>query len=142
MPGARLAGGDVQSLPNSALDELTARLGDRLYAFTADQSFPKSGAIIVDKVLQRFGSFTALVNNAAIAADGVLATTRPDVIDNLIDVNIRAVLLLTRACTRHFLSLPRSIPKAVVNISSIVSITGFRGLSVYAATKSAMLGMT
>src|SRR5206468_10424924 len=91
---------------SKALDELTEAAGDRLYAFTTDQSDPTSSQLIVEKVVERFGSFTALVNNAAIAADGVLATMQPETTDRLTDVNVRAVVQRTRSCTRHFCTPP------------------------------------
>jgi 3-oxoacyl-[acyl-carrier protein] reductase len=49
---------------------------------------------------------------------------------------------MSREVTREFLRMPKSRPKWILNISSIVGLTGFRGLSVYSSTKSAMLGLT
>ncbi len=81
----------------------------------------------------------ALVNNAAMGKDGVLATLHDSDISQLIKVNIEAPILLTKYMLRSML-----INRAgrIINISSIIASTGFNGLSVYAATKAALSGFT
>jgi 3-oxoacyl-[acyl-carrier protein] reductase len=122
--------------------ELTAEYAERFLHLQADQADLDAANSIVHAARQRFGHVDALVNNAAVAIDGVLALTPADRIRQVIDINVTAVSLLTRACVREFLRIPRSVPKSVINVSSIVALTGFRGLSIYSATKSALLGLT
>lgn len=124
------------------LKELAASQPHRFLHVKADQSDPKTPAAVVSRAVEHFGQLDALINNAAVAMEGVLATASPDEIDSVIRVNVTAVTLLTRECVREFLRTSRSHPKAIVNISSIVALTGFRGLATYAATKSALLGFT
>lgn len=124
------------------MGELTEAEGERFFHMQADQADPATPSAVISRVVARFGRLDALVNNAAIAYDGVLAMTPPDSIDRLVQVNLTSVLLLSRECVRAFLRTPASQPKSIVNVSSIVGIAGFRGLSVYAATKSALLGLT
>ena len=93
----------------------------------------------VKTVSSRFGKIDVLINNAAIAEDGVLALFSNDSIDRLLDVNVRGPLILTRACVRMML-LARN--GKIINVSSIVALRGYRGLSVYAATKGATEGWT
>lgn len=89
----------------------------------------------VRRVTDRFGRVDAVINNAGIARDGLLATAAIDVIDQVIDINLRGTLYLTRACLRPML-LARF--GRVINISSIIGLRGYRGLAAYSATKAAM----
>ena len=86
-----------------------------------------------------YGRPWALINNAAIGNDGVLATLHEQDIHQLIRVNIEAPILLTK-----YLLRPMLINKSgrIINISSIIAHTGFSGLSVYGATKAALAGFT
>ena len=81
----------------------------------------------------------ALINNAAIAHDGVLGTMHESEIEEVIAVNVTATILLTKYVSRSML---RYRFGRIVNISSIIASTGFNGLSVYAASKAALNGFT
>lgn len=86
-----------------------------------------------------YGRLWALVNNAALGTDGVLATLHERDVAELVRVNVEAPILLTK-----YLLRPMLINRCgrVVNISSIIATTGFSGLSVYGATKAALAGFT
>jgi len=90
-------------------------------------------------LLKRYGRPWGLVNNAAVGFDGILATQHEYDISKLIRINIEAPILLTKYVMRSML-----IGRAgrVVNVSSIIASTGFNGLSVYGATKAALIGFT
>lgn len=81
-----------------------------------------------------------LINNAAIAFDGILATQSSRSIQDLIDVNLVSVLHLTKLYVRERLAVRR--PGIVLTIGSIVADRGYRGLAVYSATKGALSSMT
>jgi 3-oxoacyl-[acyl-carrier protein] reductase len=91
------------------------------------------------RVQEVFGEVDILVNNAGIAHTSVLALTSDEAIDDLIEVNLKGALYLTRLVTRPMLSLGWG---RIINISSIVGLSGYRGLSVYSASKAAMDGFT
>jgi 3-oxoacyl-[acyl-carrier protein] reductase len=88
---------------------------------------------------KEFGALYGIVNNAAIGLDGVLATMHETEIDNLINVNVTGTIILTKYAVRSML---RKREGRIVNIASIIASTGFNGLSVYGASKSALLGFT
>lgn len=90
-------------------------------------------------LLKKYGRPWGLVNNAAVGFDGVLATQHEYDISRLIRINIEAPILLTKYIMRSML-IARS--GRIVNISSIIASTGFNGLSVYGATKAALIGFT
>lgn len=81
-----------------------------------------------------------LVGNAATAFDGILATQGLEQIEKQIQVNVLGMIFLTKLYVRA--RLARNLPGTVVFIGSVASISGFSGLSVYAATKSAINGFT
>jgi 3-oxoacyl-[acyl-carrier protein] reductase len=122
--------------------ELAEREPQRFLHLQADQAHAETPARVVHAVKERFGRLDALINNAAIATEGTLAIMQPQSVHTMIDINLTSVVLLTRVSIREFLRTPRSVPKTIINVSSIVGLTGFRGLSVYSATKSALLGLT
>lgn len=93
----------------------------------------------VRTLIKSHGPIYGLVNNAALGLDGVLATMHDREIEKLVQVNVLAPMLLTKYVSRSMLLLGEG---RIVNIASIIGFTGFSGLSVYGATKAALLGFT
>jgi len=112
---------------------------DRFLFETADLSSPEDAERFVKAVVDRWGRVDVLVNNAGVARDGVLALTSDDDIDTVVDLNLKGTLHMSRLVTRRMLTRRRGW---IVNISSVVARSGYRGLAVYSATKAAQEGMT
>jgi 3-oxoacyl-[acyl-carrier protein] reductase len=93
----------------------------------------------VNAVVERWETIEVLVNNAGVARDGILAMSDDDDVDLVVDLNLKGTLHITKLVTRRMLARRRG---HVVNISSIVGLSGYRGLSVYSATKAALDGLT
>ncbi|MFC4656922.1 SDR family NAD(P)-dependent oxidoreductase [Rheinheimera marina] len=89
--------------------------------------------------VKQYGRPYALVNNAAVGYDGVLATMHNSEIDALLKLNLQAPILLCKYLLRPMLLNQRG---RIVNISSIIARTGFNGLSVYAASKAGLEGFS
>lgn len=113
--------------------------GERVFFKPVDLSNRAEVQGYVKDVKQRFGSVHVLINNAGMALDGVLALQTDDAIDRMIDVNLKGTIALTRACVREMLINRWG---RIVNITSIVGLSGFRGLSVYSMTKAGLDGLT
>ena len=93
----------------------------------------------VRDIVKTYKKIYGLVNNAGIAYDGVLATMHESQIIELIDINVTGTILLTKYVVRAMLLTGEG---RIVNISSIIGSTGFNGLSVYGASKAALIGFT
>ena len=104
-----------------------------------DFSNTKEISSLVKKITKEHGRIYGLINNAALGHDGVLATMHESDITELIKVNIEAPILLTKYVSRSMLL---NNTGRIVNVGSIIGSTGFNGLSVYGATKSALGGFT
>jgi 3-oxoacyl-[acyl-carrier protein] reductase len=94
---------------------------------------------LVKELRKEFGAIYGLVNNAALGTSGILATMHDKQIERLARLNIVSPLILTKYIVR---SMMTSRSGRIVNVASIVSFTGYSGLSVYGATKASIVGFT
>ena len=100
--------------------------------------FPRLGEF-VRGVLRRYGRIDVLVNNMATMSDGLLTLMRDADIHRQVAMNLEAAIFLTRACLKGM--LPQGAG-AIVNIASVNALRGHSGVSVYSATKAALIGLT
>lgn len=121
------------------VDEMLAVHPERFYFEAVDAANVDELTDYTRRVHARFGRIDGLINNAAIAIDGVLALARPDDLQKMLDVNLMASLILAKECSRWMLAQRRG---SILNISSVIALRGFSGLVGYAATKAGMIGMT
>jgi 3-oxoacyl-[acyl-carrier protein] reductase len=112
---------------------------DRFYFEAVDIVDGEASHAFVGRVLERFGRIDVLVNNAGMARDGVIGLVSEDDIDAVLNLNLRATFIMTRLVTRRMLLAGSG---RVINISSVVGTSGYRGLSVYSATKAGLDGFT
>ena len=82
---------------------------------------------------------TILVNNAAITRDTLLVRMKPEDWDAVITTNLTAVFRLSKACVKHMMKERRG---RIVNLTSVVGVTGNAGQANYAAAKAGLLGFT
>lgn len=93
----------------------------------------------VKSLTKEFGECYGLVNNAAMGLNGFLTNTPDSHIERVVRLNVSSPITLTKYAIR---SMMRGNGGRVVNITSIVSSTGYSGLSVYSATKASLIGFT
>ena len=91
------------------------------------------------RVAEELGAVTGLVNNAGMSRDGLLIKYPMDVFEQTLATNLRGAFLCSRAALRGML---RAKWGRIVNMSSAVAIRGNAGQTVYAATKSGLVGIT
>jgi len=94
---------------------------------------------LADHLVETHGWPYGLVNSAAVGTDGVLPTMHNTDIERMIAVNLTAPIILTKYLSRGMLD---NRAGRIINITSVVANTGYRGLSVYAATKAGLEGFT
>jgi 3-oxoacyl-[acyl-carrier protein] reductase len=85
---------------------------------------------------------SALVNCAGIAKDKLLVSTSDEDMHDVVSTNLLGTMQMSREALKRMLRQKSHVPKSIVNIASVVGIQGNAGQSVYAATKSAMIGLT
>lgn len=140
-----LASGDrVATCARSTTPEVEAfagdeALADRFLFAEADLADRAATSDFVGQVVARWGTVDVLVNNAGVARDGILAMLTEDDTDTVVDLNLKGTLHITHLVMRKMLARRRG---HIVNVSSIVGLSGYRGLSVYSATKAALDGLT
>jgi 3-oxoacyl-[acyl-carrier protein] reductase len=139
-----LASGDrVATCARSATPQVEAwreAHADDLLFEAVDLADREAVGEFVAAVSRRWDSIDVLVNNAGVARDGVLALFSDDDVDTVVDLNLKGTIHLTRLVVRRMLARERR--GRIVNVSSIVGLTGYRGLAVYSATKAALDGLT
>ncbi|HEV7193729.1 MAG TPA: SDR family oxidoreductase [Jatrophihabitantaceae bacterium] len=138
------AGDRVATCARSSTPEVEAwaadpQLADRFLFVPADLSRSADAETFVSAVVAKWGQVDVLVNNAGVARDGILGLTPDEDIDTVIDLNLKGTIYMTRLVSRRMLARRSGW---IVNISSIVGLSGYRGLAVYSATKAALDGFT
>lgn len=114
-------------------------LGVRAACYACDVSdFTETGALI-ERVTSELGPVYALVNNAGITRDRLASQLKEEDFDRVIDVNLKGAFHLIRHCYGGFI---RRRAGRIVNISSIVGLTGNAGQANYAAAKAGIIGLT
>lgn len=112
---------------------------DRFLFQPADLSKKDDCEAFVKAVVDHWDHVDVLVNNAGVARDGILGMASDEDIDTVVDLNLKGTLYMSRLVSRRMLARRSG---CIVNISSIVGRSGYRGLAVYSATKAAQDGMT
>ena len=95
----------------------------------------------VKTTVEKFGKVDILVNNAGITKDGLLMRMSDDDWSKVLDINLKGTFLFTRAVTRPMMK-NRETGGSIVNISSVVGITGNAGQANYAASKGGLIALT
>jgi 3-oxoacyl-[acyl-carrier protein] reductase len=94
---------------------------------------------LVRSLRKEFGPLFGLVNNAAVGHYGVLATMHNSKLEEQVRVNTLSPIVLTKYVVRGMMSAGAG---RIVNVASIIGVTGYSGLAAYAATKTSMIGFT
>ena len=121
------------------LDTLAAELGDRVMVFPADLSDREAVAALGEKAEADLDGVDILVNNAGITRDGLFVRMSDADWDAVLEVNLGSVFRLTRALTHPMM---RRRFGRIINITSVVGVTGNPGQANYCASKAGMIGLT
>jgi len=122
-----------------ALDALAGEIGDRVHVAPADLSDAAATDALIGEVEEALGDMHILVNNAGMTRDMLSMRLSDDQWQSVIDVNLTSVFRLTRAAIKNMV---RRRHGRIINMTSIVGVTGNPGQANYAASKAGMIGMT
>lgn len=123
---------------NSTVEEIVGK-GGRALAFRADVSDPEQVRSMVDEVVNRYGRLDVLVNNAGITRDALLLRMGEEGWSSVVQTNLGGVFNCTKAAVRIML---KQRSGKIVNVSSVVGITGNAGQANYCAAKAGIIGFT
>ncbi|MCH2349606.1 MAG: 3-oxoacyl-[acyl-carrier-protein] reductase [Candidatus Poseidoniales archaeon] len=115
------------------------QLGVRALAQRTDVSDSEQAEALVKAVQQRFGRLDILVNNAGITRDGLLMRMKEEDWDAVLTTNLKGAYTCSKAAVRPMMKARWG---RIVNIASVVGITGNAGQTNYAASKAGLLGFT
>ncbi len=127
---------------STPLDSLINELADQgvevegMAGDVADIDFAKA---VFDRCVEKFGGADGLVNNAGITRDGLLARMKEEDFDDVVRTNLKGAFTMMQAAAKVMMKQRRG---SVVNVSSVVGLTGNAGQVNYAATKAGVIGMT
>lgn len=114
-------------------------LGVKAIAIKSDVSISEDVTNLVKTVEDQLGTIDILVNNAGITKDGLLIRMTEEDWDNVMDVNLKGTFLCTKAVSR---AMMKKRYGKIINITSVVGITGNAGQGNYSASKAGVIGFT
>ncbi|OZI11593.1 beta-ketoacyl-ACP reductase [Bacillaceae bacterium SAS-127] len=123
---------------NEVVEEIKA-LGRQAVAVQCNVSNAESVQEMVNETLEIFGKIDILINNAGITRDNLLMRMKEQEWDDVIDINLKGVFLCTKAVTRPMM---KQRSGRIVNIASIVGVSGNAGQANYVAAKAGVIGLT
>lgn len=123
---------------NETVDEIKA-MGREAFAVQCDVSNAESVTSMVKETIDRFGKLDVLVNNAGITKDNLIMRMKEEEWDDVININLKGVFLCTKAVTRQMM---KQRSGRIVNIASIVGVSGNPGQANYVAAKAGVIGLT
>ena len=134
--GARVA---IVGRDRANAAEVATFVGGSAVGFGADVSDPASVVALVEGVEAALGKIDILVNNAGLTRDNILFRIKDDDWDMVLDANLRGAFIAIRAASRGMMKRRWG---RIINIASIVGITGNKGQANYAASKAGLIGLT
>ena len=138
--GANIAYSDVREDDNFiSLTKEIEKLGVKVKGYVSDASNFDASKKFIDDVYNDFGRIDVLVNNAGITRDALLMRMTEEQWDLVINVNLKSVFNLTKAVQTYMLKQKSG---SIINISSVVGVSGNAGQANYAASKAGIIGFT
>lgn len=118
--------------------EITSNGGEAI-SYGCDVSDYSKSEIMIKEIIAKLGRIDILVNNAGITKDGLLMKMSEEDFDKVININLKGTFNMIKHLSRSFLKQKSG---RIINISSVVGITGNAGQANYCASKAGVLGLT
>lgn len=138
--GANIAFTDLVIDENAkATENEIAALGTKVKGYASDASNFEEAHKVVDEIIRDFGRIDILVNNAGITRDGLMVRMTEQQWDIVIKVNLKSAFNFIHAVTPQMM---RQKSGSIINMSSVVGVSGNAGQSNYSASKAGLIGLT
>lgn len=120
------------------VDEITAT-GGQAQKYKCSVNDSESVKVMIDEIIKEFGRIDILVNNAGITKDGLMLRMTDEDFDRVIDVNLKGTFNCTKYVSKYMLKQKSG---KIINISSVVGLSGNAGQVNYSASKAGIIGIT
>ena len=120
------------------VDEITAT-GGQSQKYKCSVNDSESVKVMIDEIIKEFGRIDILVNNAGITKDGLMLRMTDEDFDRVIDVNLKGTFNCTKYVSKYMLKQKSG---KIINISSVVGLSGNAGQVNYSASKAGIIGIT
>ncbi|SMP04405.1 3-oxoacyl-[acyl-carrier-protein] reductase [Chryseobacterium profundimaris] len=137
--GAKIAFTYAGSVDKAKELETTLNSVTQIKGYQSDASDFEAAQTLVDEVLKEFGKIDILINNAGITKDNLLLRMSKEDWDMVIKVNLDSVFNLTKAVIKPMM---KAKDGSIINMTSVVGISGNAGQANYAASKAGVIGFT
>lgn len=137
--GATVVGTATTDAGAEAISAYLAEAGIKGKGMCLDVGETESIAAVMKAINDELGVITVLVNNAGITRDNLLMRMKEDEWEQVLNTNLRSVFRLSKACMRGMMKKRHG---RIINIASVVGITGNPGQANYAAAKAGILGFS
>lgn len=115
------------------------KIGSKAMAIQADATDFSKAEEVITKVTEEWGSLDVLINNAGITKDNLILRMNEEQWDAVINTNLKSVFNYSKAAAKPMM---RARGGSIVNIGSVVGISGNAGQSNYSASKAGLIGFT
>ena len=123
----------------NALAEKVKTFGVNAMAIQSDASIYAEAEALIKNTLETFGKIDILINNAGITSDTLMLRMKEEQWDKVIEVNLKSVFNVTKHVLRPMM---KNRGGSIINMSSIVGMTGNPGQANYAASKAGIIGFS
>ena len=119
--------------------ELAAQYGVKVKGYQSNAGDFAQSETLATEVIAEFGKVDIVINNAGITRDTLMLRMTENQWDEVMETNLKSAFNLTKAFLKHFLG---NRAGSIINMSSVVGVTGNAGQANYAASKAGLIGFT
>ena len=94
---------------------------------------------VIKQAIEKFGKIDVLVNNAGITRDNLLMRMSEEEFDKVLEINLKGTFIVTKAVTKYMM---KKRSGSIINLSSVVGVSGNAGQCNYSASKAGIIGFT
>jgi 3-oxoacyl-[acyl-carrier protein] reductase len=129
----------ISDIDQAACDKTAAEIGDRAIGIKANVTSSDEVAALFEQTVEKLGQVDIVVNNAGITRDALMIRMDEKDWDTVLDINLKGAFLVTKTAARVMMKQRYG---RIVNISSVVGVSGNAGQANYSASKAGLIGLT